>query len=38
MKRVWWKDVMIRDKVYDKIGIQIYQNIELFNLFAKRPI
>ena len=34
MNKVWWKDVMIRDKVFDKIGMQIYQNIELFNPFA----
>ena len=37
MNKVWWKDVMIRDKVFDKIGMQIYQNIELFNPFKKRP-
>ena len=36
MNKVWWKDIKIRDKMYDKIRLQVYQSIELFNPFKKR--
>lgn len=36
MNKTWWKDIKIRDKVYDKIGLQVYQSILFFNLFEKR--
>lgn len=36
MNKVWWKDINIRDKVYDKIGLQVYQSILFFNPFENR--
>ena len=36
MIKIWDKDLKIRDKVFDKIGLRIYQRLELFNPFAKR--